>query len=87
MKRSARRNGCGTTTQHKGGDEMNPDEEIVKAIGRRTFKESLRIRGTFRERFKLATTLLKWAVRNEQTGVRLLHFIDVLPTLSNEGVV
>ena len=66
---------------------MNPQEERVKAIGRRIFGESLKVRGRLRERFKLATMLLRWAVRNEQTKVKLLHFIDVLPTLSDRGAV
>ena len=64
-----------------------PTDEKVKDVARGIGELAIQNQQQLKERLKLSNILMKMAMKNEETKVNLLHFIDVLPKLSNKGIV
>ncbi len=62
-------------------------EDKITETGLAIFREASKHRNVWREKVSFKNILMSWAMKDDHTMFQLLSFIDVLPRLSDRGVI
>ncbi|MFH1415255.1 MAG: proline dehydrogenase family protein, partial [Elusimicrobiota bacterium] len=62
-------------------------EAEVMATGTKIFELANKYQGKLSERFNVTSKIMGWGMKDEYTKLQLLYFIDVLPKLTDKGIV